>query len=164
MKITDYLAIYAAFLSTLVFLWNLRQARPRLKADIVPGLTDKGERPRFGAFIIIRNVSPLEVHLSAISLLYRHGKPSLKEKLMHLLKYRQIPRTIGWVHSSFSYYDVDDEFPLSIGARKAHRIFIPQSALENIAIESGERTIRCNIQDELGNNVLSKKFTWNKPR
>ncbi|QNA90838.1 hypothetical protein G4G28_24260 [Massilia sp. Dwa41.01b] len=164
MKITDYLAIYAAALSTLVFLWNLRQARPRIKVTILPGLTDKGETPRFGAFIIVKNMSPLEVHLSASRLLYRHKKPSLKEKLMHILKYRQIPRNIGWVQSRFSYYDVDDEFPLSLGARKAHRIFIPESALEKIAIESGDRTIRCNIQDELGNNVLSKKFTWNKPR
>ena len=43
LKFTDYLAIYAAILSTLVFLWNVLQSRPRIKVDLTLGIEGADE-------------------------------------------------------------------------------------------------------------------------
>ena len=46
LRFTDYLAIYAAILSTSVFLWNILQSRPRVVIDLLPGLDDFAANPR----------------------------------------------------------------------------------------------------------------------
>ena len=55
MKITDYLAIYAALLSTFVFFWNVVQSRPRIKVDLIFGVEGSGEPLRSGIYVFVRN-------------------------------------------------------------------------------------------------------------
>lgn len=38
LKLTEYLAIYAAALSTFVFLWNVLQSKAKVKVDLVYGI------------------------------------------------------------------------------------------------------------------------------
>lgn len=64
MKITDYLAIYAAVLSTLVFAWNVAQSRPRFRVDLVHGLETLNGKTEDGVYIIVRNVSNHDIHLA----------------------------------------------------------------------------------------------------
>lgn len=69
MRFTDYLAIYAAILSTSVFLWNILQSRPRVVVDLLPGLDDSAAKPRTGVYVVIRNVSSHDVYLAGIDIL-----------------------------------------------------------------------------------------------
>jgi hypothetical protein len=77
MKLTELLAIYAAGLSTIVFIWNVSRTIPRFKVDIVFGVHGRGEDIDHGIYVGVSNPSPHTVHLAGIYLLYRYKKASL---------------------------------------------------------------------------------------
>jgi hypothetical protein len=70
LKMTDYLAVYAAVLSTLVFLWNVLQSRPRIKVDLISGIEGSGDSVTSGIYVFVRNLSSYDIHLSNIDILY----------------------------------------------------------------------------------------------
>jgi len=160
---SDYLAFYAAILSTAVALWNYVQARPRIKVNVIAGMDTSTSASRIGAFVYVRNLSSHDVPLSAITLLYRYGSTSFTKRVRHLIKYRQLPRTVGWAQASLSSYAVDDQCPTVVAPRSSHRIFIPQAVLERIATQSGKRVLMCSVQDQLWNRIFSNHYTWNAP-
>ncbi|MFT7293016.1 MAG: hypothetical protein ACI87Q_000862 [Pseudohongiellaceae bacterium] len=155
MTLTDYLAIYAASLSTLVFFWNFVSARPRLKVRLSPGSKVDGDKVLFGVYVSIQNISAHTVHVSHLSLLYPYQDASLKEKLLHVAKYRRMPKTVGWVHTSPEYFDVDRGLPISVEARSSHDVFVPDEALEEIFEVAVARRIRAIAQDALWQNTYS---------
>jgi hypothetical protein len=160
MKITDYLAIYATVLSTAVFFWNVLQSRPKIRVDLIHGIEGTGDSMKSGAYIFVRNLSPHDVHLTNIDILYPYRSVELKEKLVHLWRYKRPPRTVGWVHSSLSNYSLESGCPVCLEARKAHRVFIPDSVLENMLSQATERTLMAAAHDQLWNTVYSCKFKY----
>ena len=160
MKVTDWLAIYGAALSTIVFAWNAFQSRPRLKVVIVFGVDDNVH----GAHVSVQNRSPHTVHLSNISILYRYRSSSLKEWLSHAWEYKRIPRRLGWVYSPLSNYNVRDGCPIALEARNSHHIMIPDAVLESIFSKTSERKIIAVVQDKIWNSVYSNVFEYSKPR
>jgi hypothetical protein len=158
MRFTDYLAIYASILSTSVFAWNVLQSRPRLKVDVLPGSNGQEAEFQMGIYIFVRNISPQAVHLAAVDILYPYKKQSVPERFTHMWRYRRIPRRIGWVHTSLSFYDVDSECPVSLEPRTSHKIFIPNSAAERILGKASERFLIAHAQDQLWNNAYSRPF------
>ena len=164
MKSTDYLAIYAAILSTLVFFWNVLQSLPRVRVDLIFGIEGTGEALKSGAYIFVRNLSSHDVHLSNISILYPYRTPSLTERFAHLWRYKRFPRRLGWVHSSLSNYSLESGCPACLVARKSHKVFIPQPVLEAMLVEANDRAIIACVQDQLWNSVYSGKFKCSSPR
>lgn len=160
MKTTDWLAIYGAVISTLVFLWNVRQSRPKLKIDAVPGI--KSDKGGFGIFVIARNQSSRPVHLASISPLVDFTAPSYLERLKFVLKYKRWPRSLGWVHSSFGYYDLSDGCPVIIEPGSSHEMFIPDDKVEEILGNGGSRFFRASAQDKLWNNYYSNALSYQK--
>lgn len=158
MKITELLAIYAACLSTLVFIWNIARSIPRVKVMIVFGTSTLEGKCISGVFISIQNPSPHTVHLSNVSILYPYQKNRLIDLIKDVVKYRRLPSTLGWVHSSLSNYNLEDKCPSSIEAGKSHNIFIPQEVLEKILKDSERREIKVVVQDQLWRNKYSRKF------
>ncbi|MFC6633648.1 hypothetical protein [Microbulbifer taiwanensis] len=158
MKLTEYLAIYAAALSTIVFFWNILSSRPRLRIRILPGTHGDDENIEMGVHISVQNTSAHVIHVSNSSVLYPHMTTTLMDKVKHLIKYKRLCTTVGWVHSDLSYYDVKDKFPASIEARKPHDIFIPERALGNILTDASSREIRFGVQDALWRSTYSKSF------
>jgi len=67
----DYLSIYAAVLSTVVFIWNIVRTIPRFKVDLGVGVSDENGEVQSGIFINVRNPSPHAVHIGSLSLLTR---------------------------------------------------------------------------------------------
>ncbi len=55
MKVTEFLAIYAAGLSTIVFVWNYVRATPRIKVEIISGSDEIDGEFVFGAYISVKN-------------------------------------------------------------------------------------------------------------
>lgn len=160
MKATEWLAIYAAALSTIVFSWNVFQSRPRLKVMIVFGI----EELVVGAHISVQNRSPHTIHLSNISILYRDRKPTWKEWLSHAWEFKRLPRRLGWVHSSLSNYKIADGCPVALEARNSHHVLVPEDTLERIFERTAERKIIAVVQDKIWNSVYSNVFEYSKPR
>lgn len=158
MKITDYLAIYAAILSTFVFLWNVIQSRPRIKVDLIFGIEGSGEEVKSGVYIFVRNLSAHDVHLSNIDILYPYKSSTVTERLAHIWRFKSLPRRLGWVHSSLSNYSVESGCPVCLEARKSHKVFISQPTLEEILTNAVDRVLMAGAQDQLWNNVYSGKF------
>ena len=164
MKTTDYLAIYAAVLSTLVFFWNVLQSRPRVRVDLVHGLEGTGDAVRSGIYIFVRNLSSHDVHLTNIDILYPYRIADLQERLAHLWRFRRLPRTVGWVHSSLSNYSLESGCPVCLEARTSHKVFIPQPVLEEMLSKATDRTLMAGAHDQLWNTVYSRKFKCSGPR
>jgi len=160
MKITDYLAIYAACLSSIVFLWNVRRATSRVRIELVFGLEEVEGESIGGIYVIVRNPSAQTVHLASVSPLIpsESGPPSILEKIQHIVKYRRWPVSLGWVHTSFSYFDIDDGCPLSLEAGRSHQIFVPEEKIKEILKKSERKELRAVVQDELWRDKYSKTF------
>jgi len=157
-KITEALSIYAAVLSTIVFLWNMRKAVPSYKVEMVFGTEIIDEEYISGIYISVKNPSAHTVHLSNISILYPFGERGFLEKLKHTLKYRRLPFTVGWCSSSLSNYDIDDKCPIALEPGKSVGILLPESTLENIFKECEKKIIKVSVQDELWRCKYSKKM------
>ncbi|NRE49240.1 hypothetical protein FG479_19410 [Burkholderia pseudomallei] len=160
MKFTDYLAVYASILSTLVFVWNIFQSRPRIRVDLVVGMENADGAVKSGLYVIVRNLSSHDVHLSAISVLYPYEEIDLKGRVRHLLRFRRWPCRVGWVHTSLSNYSIDDGCPTCLEARKSHKVMIPESTLDQILSDATDSSLIASVQDQLWNNVYSRRFRW----
>ena len=158
MKMTDYLAIYAAVLSTGVFLWNIVQSRPQIKVDLLFSIDDASGKPESGASVIVRNHSSHDIHLANISILYPYRHVTFKERLEHLWRYRSWPSRVGWVNSSLSNYDIESGCPVCLEARKSHRVFIPDTKVKEMLSGATEGNLIACVQDQLWNNFYSHKF------
>ena len=164
MKTTDYLAIYAAILSTFVFLWNVLQSRPRIKVDVIFGIEGTGDDVKSGVYIFVRNLSSHDVHLASIEILYPYTTVGLKTRLIHAWKYKRLPRRLGWVHSSLSNYSVASGCPVCVEARKSHQVFVPFSSVEKMLADAVNRSLIACVQDQLWNNIYSKRFRCPAPQ
>ena len=160
MKLTGLLAIYAAVLSTIVFVWNVSHARPRVKVRLVPGVERVDEECRIGVYISVHNTSAHTVHLSnVISLLYPYRRVGIRDRLSDLIRFRRLPRFTGWVHSSLSNWDVEDKCPVSVEARRSHDVFVPKDVLERVLKDAVRREIRAVVQDQLWQNTYLGRLT-----
>ncbi|OUR83252.1 hypothetical protein A9Q82_04165 [Cycloclasticus sp. 46_120_T64] len=162
MKITEFLAIYAALLSTIVFFWNMRRAIPQYKVELIFGVDEIDGKHVSGAYISVKNPSLHTVHLSNISILYPYRKTSIIELVTHTLKFRRLPISVDWAHSSLSNFDIDDGCPFALEAGKSHDILFPESALEKVFKDSSERVIKVSVQDQLWRTKYSSKFEYPK--
>ena len=163
MKLTDYLAIYAAVLSTAVFVWNVVQARPRLRVDVIFGIEEIDGVVQGGVCLCVRNVSSKEVHLAQLSVLYPYKAATLKARLSYLCKFRRLPTRENWIHTSLKYYAVETGCPVSIDARKSHQIFLPAETVETILAKAYEPKLMACAQDALWKNVYSRPYEWQAP-
>ncbi|MFQ6333278.1 hypothetical protein [Methylophilus sp. 3sh_L] len=164
MKVTDYLAIYAAILSSVVFLWNVLQSRPRFKVDLLFGVDTVEGVTTSGISIVIRNTSSHDIHLAAIGLLYPYTKVDAKEWLLHLWRYKRWTRRVGWCQTSLSNYSIKDGCPMCLEARKSHHVLVPKEIFEKILSEATRDSLIATVQDQLWNNIYSRPFKWSLPK
>ncbi|RUO71654.1 hypothetical protein [Idiomarina ramblicola] len=160
MTLTEILAAYAAFLSTVVFFWNVLKATPKLKVDLMHGLEEKGDTHNFGVYITVRNPSSQTVHLAGLDLLYQYEEPSILRRLRHIYRYKNWPSSIGWIHCSLSLYDIDDKCPLSLNAGQSHMVFVPENVIENMLAKGIGSKLRAKAQDQLWRSKYSKPLKY----
>lgn len=163
LKTTDYLAIYASILSSVVFLWNVLQSRPRFKVDLLFGIDTVDGVTTSGASIVVRNTSSHDIHLAAIGLLYPYANVGIKEKLLQLWRYKRWPHRVGWCHTSLSNYSIKDGCPMCLEARKSHHVLVPKEIVERVLSEATGNKLIATVQDQLWHNVYSRSFTWPRP-
>lgn len=163
---TEYLAIYGAGLSTIVFIWNVLRTRSFLKVRITEGLSKIDGEYNSGVFISIQNPSLHTQHISAVALAYPFEQKGLKQTLYQMWEYKRI-RRIGWCTAFLSVYDIDDGCPVSIESGKSHQVFVAKEVLKEMLSESERKEIIAMVQDQLSRDKYSSihdlsefKFEW----
>jgi len=162
MDITKYLAIYAALLSTAVFLWNVSRARPKFKVKLTLGMEKIDGEYVSGAYIAIQNPSAHTVHVAAVDILYRYRNISIIDWIKHAWEFKRIMRRVGWVHYSLDINGVETGLPVSIEAGKSHMIFVSDEKLDEVLENALDQQIIASVQDALWRNQNSAKFDYPK--
>lgn len=160
MKLTDYLAIYGAILSTMVFVWNTVKSRAKIKVRLTHALDTEGDKSRFGLGISVQNPSSHTAHITSACFLYQYTKPTISDRVSHLREFRRLPLRLGWASARLSLYDVEDGCPVTIEPNKSHWIFVPEEAVKTVLAKAKSPYIRVQVQDELWRNELSAKFRY----
>ena len=163
LDVTPLLAIYGAALSTAVFIWNVLRATPRFKVDLIFGIEEVGGEVVSGAHISIKNPSGSTVHIGNVSLLYPFEDVGLWDYVMHVVRFKRMPRSVGWVHSALSNFDIDDGCPMALEPGKSHGILVPEKVLEQIFEDSTERKIKAVAQDQLWRDKYSRPMEYPIP-
>lgn len=159
-EISKLLSIYAACLSTIVFVWNMQKAIPRYKVDLIAGVTGEDDNLEHGIYVSIKNPSPHIIHLANVQMLYPIRNEGLLEKVKFILKHQRLPKTVGWCHTSLTYYGVNDGCPIALESGKSHAVFVPNKAIEEILEDAIERKVKAVVQDQLSRNKYSKSFDY----
>ena len=163
LSVTDALAIYAAILSTAIFLWELARARPRIRPRLIAAFEDVDGKLVGGAHLSIQNISDRAVHLTHVSLLYQYTRAGVLDRVRHILRFRRWPRRVGWVLSSLSNYDLTDGCPVALEPRRSHDVFVPDAILKEVLRDAVSNQIRTVVQDELWNDTYSNKLAIDWP-
>lgn len=163
LKLTEFLAVYAAALSTAVFFWNVHKARPAFRVKMIFGVDKVDGEYVHGVYAFVQNHSSHKVHITNLSVLYPFKKTTVRERLEHLWKFRRLPRRIGWCHTSLDYYDTDSGCPITLEPGTAHSVLIQEDAVEKILESSIDRRLMAVAQDALWRNVYSAPFEYPMP-
>ena len=162
MKLTDYLAIYAAALSTWVFFWNVRRSKPNVKVRLILGTKEDelAEKYEVGLYVFVQNPSAHQVHLAGLTLYRRYEKTSVLETLINTIKYKRYSRSWGWVGVSPHLYGISDGFPVTIESGKSYSVFMANEKVEEVLEDSVDGIIMASVQDHLWHNKYSKPFPF----
>lgn len=164
MKVTEYLAIYGALLSTAVFLWNASRASSKIRVRLCFALDkDEDGKPCTGIGISVQNPSAHAVHITHIGLLYPWRAVTLWDRVKHVIKYRSSPARMGWCHTSLSNYGKEDGCPISIEPGQSHYVFVEQSTIESVLETARSRFLIAQVQDALWRNKCSRTFAVDVP-
>ena len=160
MDLTTSLAIYAAILSTAVFLWNVSRSLPKFTVKLVFGMDSRDNENVSGVYISLQNPSTRTVHINSIVLVHLYKEVTLRDRVETLLKYRRFGKTVGWAQNSLLFKDIDTGLPISLEAGRSHMIFIPDDVIEEFLEDSVGRKFVAQAQDALWHNKTSA--VWRK--
>lgn len=158
LKATDWIAIYAALVSTWVFGWQVRQARPRIIVSAMGGLVNDD----YGAYISIRNNSVHAIKIESCSLLYQSRKQPLWSWLKVVWQFKRVPRFHGW-NIRFLPDSLKLELPARLAPYDSLNIFIPESALLDLFGGGSERRLIFKIQDAMWKDYYTNEFSFGFP-
>lgn len=126
MNITDGIAIYAAIIATVSLAWNIiENKRPSISVELMPYMNEN----EFGFLIFIKNNSTFSIEINNAGLLIEYRKPTLKEKLVELMKYRRW-KHIGMAHMHLSD-NIKHRLPITIDRQRSHRIEIGAAYIQD---------------------------------
>ena len=86
----DWIAVYAALLSTFIFVREWRDRRARLKVIVSHGV-DSDKHDDVCAVIRISNIGHRPLVLFSVGLMWKYRRVTLSERIRHLIRYRRIP-------------------------------------------------------------------------
>lgn len=156
--LTEIVAVYAALLSTFIFIWNVKRERPSYKVELIQGVDLIDGKSELGVFVFIMNPSSQTVHIASMSLVYQYRDVSLADRIEHFLKFKRLPIRIGWVHSHIAVKDLDTKLPTSLESQKSHSIFMPQKILDRELSDAVKPIISVEVQDALWRRKYSKNL------
>ena len=150
---SDIVAVYAALLSTIIFVWQILGARPSVKVTVTHGMDQIEGKYRSGVYVHITNPSGYKVHVKSLSVMFMHYKPTFLKKIFHILKYKRNPHYVGWVYDRTE--KLDTGLPVSIEPHNSHGVFISDIKLEEILKTEKHKKIKISVQDALWSESYS---------
>jgi len=160
MRLTDFLAVYGAGLSTATAVWNYFRVRAKVRVRLIFALEIIKGESQDGIGISIQNLSAQTVHIARVSLLYFLATPTLRDRLRRLIRFKQISRSHGWCYCALSNFGVEDGCPASIESGKSHWIFVGHDVIDGLLERAQSRRIKAVVQDPLWRNTYSKAFEY----
>ncbi|WP_143559609.1 hypothetical protein [Sphingomonas dokdonensis] len=160
MKLTDYLAIYGAALSTLVFIWNATRSTPKIKVRLTFAVETIEGVAKAGLGISVQNPSSSAAHITNVSFVYPWRRVTWRDRISHLVRFKSLPVRIGWCHSSLSNFDLEDGCPVTIEPAQSHWIFVPSETVEKLFSDALKRKVVVQVQDALWRNKYSKAYNY----
>lgn len=161
--LTDYIAIYAAIVSTFVFLWNIRNEKSQIKVEIMYGAEEVDGKFYTGIYIIIKNLSQHKIYLNALSLAYMYKKISIRYWIEHFLEFRNLRKYIHWCHGPNLFYeDTNTDIPISIEPRSSISKFVPDNIVKEFLNDSVNDKLVAEVQTALGKSIYSPIFLYEK--
>jgi len=158
MQITDFLALYAAVLSTALPVIGWWRSRRALVIDMMLEVgSGSSEGTHIGAAIFVRNVKTSPVEVQHVGLIWPYRKVSWREKIIKTLRYRRPWWATSWVHGSLPN-GTETNMPALVEGWRSLHIYLDRAALLEQIVESGERTVRATVQDALGQTYYSGPF------
>jgi hypothetical protein len=149
------IAIYAAVLSTVVFVWNIRISRGRLRVQILHGAEEVDDGIVHGVYVSIQNPSHKPVYVRHASVLYPSVSSTFFGRLLHLLKYRRWSRSAGWVHTSPSYEEIMTDLPKTIQPGDSCGFIMDKQKLLRLVEGRKQGILRVSVQDALWRTTYS---------
>ena len=152
MKLIEFLAIYGASLSTVVFFWNFIHSRPKYKVRaLVSG--DEADPTRFaGAQILVQNKSTKVVHKSEITVFYPYKAARALDQIKDVARFRRLPLRVGWVGVCLRDYGIKDGCPIALEPGQVHQVFVPRELFNELLDRSLRREIRAFAKDRFWGN------------
>ena len=162
MKLTEFLALYGAVLSTVVFAWNALAARPKYRVRLAFAVETKDGVTQSGLGVSVQNPSSRAVHITGMSFLYPISSPTWWDRTKHVARYRRLPTELGWCHCGLSLHGIEDGCPVTIQPGASHFIIIPRSDVDRALRDARRRVLKVTVQDALWRNRTSSVFqpTW----
>ncbi|WP_298336389.1 hypothetical protein [uncultured Erythrobacter sp.] len=153
----DWIAVYAALLSTFIFVREWRDNRVRLKVTVSHGV-DAEKHEGVCAVIRISNLGHRPLVLFGVGLMWNYRRVSLAERIRHMVLYKRFPRRIGWVRGHLPEDHKADDLPRAIDPLNSVDVWVPFDKIDE-AIDEGNNVIIAYAQDALGRNSYSQEFT-----
>jgi len=153
---TDWIATYAALVSTVVFWWQLKQSRPQVKVVVMLGFQDDS----LGAWITVQNLSTHPLNLAGINVLYPWEVVGFKRRIKNAITYRRWNRYSGWVNTFLTNYGHEVDLPGSVGPYNSCSVFIPERILKAMFKDATEHKIVVRVQDALSRDHYSNEFRY----
>jgi hypothetical protein len=153
---------YAAILSTIVFIWNVRKSRGWIRVKVVHGVETHAGEVVFGIHVSIQNHSNQAVYVRNVSILYPCFSNSLFAKFMHFVRYRRAPTHVGWVHVSPDLQNIETGLPVTLEPGDSHGFLLPEESLLKLVKDRIKPVLMFAVQDALWRTTYSNKTDFQK--
>ena len=157
----DWVAIYAAILATFVAVRDYRSSRNKLKVTVSFGV-DADRFDEVCAVIRVMNVGNHPLILFHAGMLWEYRKVTIFDRCKHIIRFRNSPMRMGWVHGRLPETEVGYDFPKRIEPKNSADFWIPFSAIEQ-GSDDDRSVFVASAQDALGRNSYSKPFDMRPP-
>jgi hypothetical protein len=156
--IAEFVGIYGAGLATWTVWSRWVTERSRIQVDLLLGV-EEGDEHRSGIFVTVKNLSPHDIHLQSVEILYRWRRLRLRDCIAFAWQFKMLPRRISWCACDMASYAIETRCPIRVPARAAHQVFIDDSAVERILARAVDRRLLAVAQDQLWRSVYSRPLT-----
>lgn len=150
----DWVALYGAVLSTIIFAREWITSRSKLRVTVAHGVSDQFKE----ACMVVRvsNHGHRPLRLFHVGLLWKYRAVGWRDRVWDAIRYKRF-RHIGWVHGTLPPADPDHNFPCIIEPLQSADFWVPFSAIDEASADD-RNIIIASAQDALGRNSYSRPF------
>ncbi|WP_421791311.1 hypothetical protein [Hyphobacterium sp.] len=152
------IAGYAAVLSTIVFVWQIRASRPRIRLKAVYGFKKERDRSQYGVYLIVTNDSVFKITIRDMMLFVKIKPFRLSDWIKSAITLRRLPSNLNWMGMGFPEEKLQSRLPASVDAYGSVYLFIDEVLLKRVTNSSIDNKIVFEIRDDLQRTCRSNSL------